>query len=215
MLLKAVLISLAFLIAEWCVASSSSTPSCEQILHQNCSRDEVSQCTMLMLQIYGSCQNLLAEEDTPCTSECRDELKRLDTQAIGRMFIKCQCQGVKCMAYKDRFERCLNGVRCGKKDKRCRRKSCTNVDKKCKKNETCNRRHKKYFEACADLINGYKCTTNCIQATRRYFDFKLKKHTMRERLAKCRCDGTMEDASACYTIRRNREKLCANRLTEV
>lgn len=213
MLLNIVVISLTFLVAEWCVASSSSTPSCEQILQKNCTTGDMNPCTFLMIQIYSKCQNLLLNEDTPCTSECQGELKKLDTQVIGKMFLKCQCDSVNCMAYKDRFERCLNGVRCGKKDKKCRRKSCTNVDKKCKKNETCNRRHKKYFEACADLIDGYSCTTNCIQATRRYFDFKLKKHTMRERLAKCRCDGTMEDAKACYTIRRNREKLCADRQT--
>jgi len=218
MLVKLTVISLTFVQLHFLlggvVGATTAPPTCEQLIKKNCS-EQVDMCSLIMFRIYQKCQNLFVNEDLRCTPACRDELKKLDTSNVGKMFMNCQCQGVKCLAYKDRFVRCHNDVYCGKKDKKCRRKSCTNVDKKCKKNETCNRRHKKYFEACAGLIDGYNCTTNCLRATKRYFDFKLKKHTMRERLAKCNCDGTMEDARTCHNIRRNRQKLCANRLTEI
>lgn len=209
----------SFIISYSRFAGTAKGATCEKILQHNCTM--LSTCAFRLNIISRKCENLLQNEDTPCSKSCRDSLKNLENFKVGKDLLNCPCETVKCLALRGRFEQCYNGTlqtgkrSCSKTDKKCLRRnrvrnSCSKVDEKCTKNKKCKRKHNKYFSDCHHLIEGYNCTAPCLKSTKRYFDFKLGKYTMRERLSKCQCDGTLEDAIACHAIRRHREKLCRN-----
>jgi len=214
-----------FIISYLRLVSTVNSATCEEILKQNCS-ERLSTCGILLSNIYLSCGDLLLNEETTCSQPCRENLKRIETYTFGKALINCECESVKCLALRGRFKQCWDGEliqnnkkKCEKNNKKCLRRhkvrnSCSKVDEKCTKNKKCKRKHNKYFSDCHQLIEGYSCTSQCLSSTKRYFDYKLGKYTMRERLTKCQCDGTLEDAITCHTIRRHREKLCKNLVTE-
>lgn len=208
--------------------------SCEMILQQNCTL--FSDCAFRLGDITINCGNLLMNEATECSPNCSESLKSIETFAIGKELINCKCETSKCLALRGRFERCWNGTapqqaarpcskrknkrRCHrrrqKKDKRnnprnhqIAKKSCSKLHEKCISKPRCKKRFDKYFADCHHLFEGYNCTSTCIKATKKYFEFKInKKYTVGQRMRRCECDGTLEKAITCHTERQHREKLC-------
>lgn len=186
----------------------STDNTCEGMIKKECKI--ITHCGLLFATIQARCQTILGKDYSTCSNECRSAVRQLVNLPIGKKLVTCQCRNeLNCLVFRNRFDRCLNGTAIARK------RSCTNITKRCMKKTLCKKKYEQYFVDCQGLFNGYECTQKCIDSTREFYKFKLGKKTVGDRMRKCHCDGSLETERSCYEIRKNTNRLCPAKWNKV
>ena len=159
---------------------------------------------------YGHCVNLFDSnknntDKIQCTDECRKSLEQWkDPTSPYNQFAKVKCGfSESCLAYKNRFKRCVNKKIRPILHKNYLLNGCGKFYQSCEKDSKCKLALNEFYADCNELINGYECTTGCKTALR-----NLESVAVGESLTSCQCDGTSQYEGHCLGIKRNIKKLC-------
>lgn len=159
-------------------------------------------CGMALHTFYIACASLISGDTNECSTQCEKALISLvwAEDTVGRQFINCNCtEGDQhCEDQKARIEVCDKNVR--KFDKSAVVK-CSLAQLLCEADTECQFALAFYWDHCAGLIRGEKCTARCNNSLTVLYQLESAKKYLT-----CECDGTEE--FQCMKIRRYTERLC-------